>query len=103
MKDPDGRLTVIVHGTYAAGADYAQQDAAFNRVVGETFGESAVPHDWSGGNSPAARTEAAAGLKAMIDAHEFGEGESLNIVAHSHGGNVVKEYTQLQGPKESIH
>jgi hypothetical protein len=31
----------------------------------------------------------------MINNYNFEEGEPLNLVAHSHGGNVVKEFTNL--------
>lgn len=36
----------------------------------------------------------------MIGKHKFDEGEKLNIVAHSHGGNVVKEYSQMEGARK---
>jgi hypothetical protein len=64
--------------------------------VSATFGEQAVAFRWSGGNSHAARLEAAQRLFAFIATH-LKPGEKLNIVAHSHGGNVVKLYTQMSG------
>jgi hypothetical protein len=51
--------------------------------------------EWNGGNSKKARTEAARNLQELINNHEFKEGEQLNIVGFSHGGNVVKEVTTL--------
>ena len=90
--DPDGRLTVIVHGTWARNADYARQGAEFQKAVSATFREPAVLFNWSGGNSKKARAAAAQGLAVFIK-QNLKAGEKLNIVAHSHGGNVVKEYT----------
>lgn len=96
--DPSGRLTIIVHGTFARDPDYARGADAnhagsmFHARVSATFGESAVTFNWSGGNSRGDRTRAAAELAAFISGR-LKEGEPLNIVAHSHGGNVVKEYT----------
>ena len=51
-------------------------------------------HPWSGGNYKQARFNGASGLANYINNYKFAEGEKLNIVAHSHGGNVVKEMTQ---------
>lgn len=45
-------------------------------------------------NSPEARAAAAKQLETLIHDHKFADGEKLNIVAHSHGGNVVAEATQ---------
>jgi RHS repeat-associated protein len=105
--DPDGRLTIIVPGTWARGVfvksastDWAQPGTPFNTAVSTTFGEQAQVFEWSGSNKTGARASAAEGLKQMIDAHTFEEGESLNIVAHSHGGNVVKAYSQLEGARD---
>lgn len=35
-------------------------------------------------------------MKAYVDKN-LKPGEKLNIVAHSHGGNVVKDYSNMQG------
>jgi RHS repeat-associated protein len=96
--DPDGRLTVIVHGTFAQDEDWPKK-GAFNAAVSQHFGEKAVAFRWSGGNSKSARVKAAKELKAFIDKNRP-PGEPLNIVAHSHGGNVVKLYTQLKGSQK---
>jgi RHS repeat-associated protein len=98
-KDPDGLLTIIVHGTFASNADYARPGADFQRAVTATFKEEAVAFNWSGSNTREARADAARALGAYIQSH-LKEGEKLNIVAHSHGGNVVKAYTRLPGSKK---
>jgi RHS repeat-associated protein len=94
--DPDGRLTIIVPGTWAGDADWASKGTPFNQAVSERFGEEAVVFRWSGGNTTNARAQAASVLNSFIHSHLHGN-EPLNIVAHSHGGNVVKAYTQLSG------
>ena len=55
--------------------------------------------NWSGDNSASARKVAAQELMTKISKN-LKPGEPLNVVAHSHGGNVVKEYTQLPGAKK---
>jgi RHS repeat-associated protein len=87
--DPDGRLTVIIPGTFSRDAKWAQPGAPFNQAVSRTFGEEARVLPWSHGNTEAARAEAAAELRKLAAEHKFAEGERLNIVAHSRGGNVA--------------
>jgi RHS repeat-associated protein len=98
--DPDGRLTLILHGTGRSkqSGDWARRGQPFNKAVSDTFGERALPFDWSGGNSRRARTEAARSLAAFVANRQ--PGEPLNIVAFSHGGNVLKEYTNLEGAQQ---
>jgi hypothetical protein len=51
-------------------------------------------HGWSGGNTKAARSAAARALDDFVKNYTFKPGEQLNIVAHSHGGNVAFEASQ---------
>ncbi len=88
--DPDGLLTIVVHGTYASdspsfkagGMVYEQSKALFRDP-------NTVSFKWSGGNTGWQRQQAAAELGKLIASYKFAPGEKLNIVAHSHGGNVV--------------
>jgi RHS repeat-associated protein len=91
--DADGHLTIIVPGT---NNDHKEWDnSKFKQQVSKTFGENAIVLGNGGmGNSPEARAAAAKQLETMIHDHKFADGEKLNIVAHSHGGNVVAEATQ---------
>ena len=89
--DPDGRLTIIVPGTYSGDANWAQPGAAFNAAVSRTFGEAAVVLPWSHGNTESARSAGATALREFVQQHTFAPGVKLNIVAHSHGGNVTME------------
>jgi len=91
--DPDGYLTIIIAGTWNNQQEW--HNSTFRAQVENTFGETAVllPNDHMG-LSTQARSAAAKQLNDIIAAHKFTPGEKLNIVAHSHGGNVVAEATQ---------
>jgi hypothetical protein len=91
--DLDGHLTIIVPGTWN---DHENWDSSpFKAQVSKTFGEQAIVlNNNDMGNSKEARAAAATQLEKMIADHEFAPGEKLNIVSHSHGGNVVAEATQ---------
>jgi hypothetical protein len=64
------------------------------RAIFGTFGERQLDFRWSGNDVffPAYSSiwDGAAGLANVINGHTFAAGEKLNIIAHSHGGNVVK-------------
>jgi hypothetical protein len=63
--------------------------------VSKTFGEQAIVFDNNNmGNSKEARAAAAQQLESIVNGYNFAPGEKLNIVSHSHGGNVVAEATQ---------
>ncbi|MDZ7637654.1 MAG: RHS repeat-associated core domain-containing protein [Bryobacterales bacterium] len=94
--DPDGLLTIIMGGTALqpwgrSDADWGKPGTPFHRAVSNYFGEEAVVIEWRG--QPYTWGSAEAALANYIAAYDFAEGEKLNVVAHSHGGNVVKNYT----------
>jgi RHS repeat-associated protein len=91
--DPDGYLTIIVPGTWNSHERWDNSD--FKVQVENSFGEKAtvLPND-NMGNTKQAREIAAKALDSLIAGHTFAPGEKLNIIAHSHGGNVVAEATQ---------
>jgi hypothetical protein len=89
-----GPLTVLIPGTKWEGSGGWGSDnplfAYGNGALSQNCG-----HDctrllrWCGGNNDRSRFEAAEILRVMIAAHHFGAGDKLNILAHSHGGNVA--------------
>lgn len=91
--DPDGRLTIIVPGTWY-GSDWSKTNNLFINSM-NSFGEIPMVMNeknmWSGGNVVRDRSTAAGYLSDLINNYSFKDGEKLNIVAHSHGGNVAKE------------
>jgi len=91
--DPDGYLTIIVPGTWNNLDEW--EESEFKKLVEMTFGEKAIVLDnYKMGNDKKSRTEAAKKINDIINNHVFTEGEKLNIVAHSHGGNAVFEATK---------
>ncbi|MEO8660106.1 MAG: RHS repeat-associated core domain-containing protein [Bryobacteraceae bacterium] len=91
--DPDGYLTIVVPGTWNDQEQWRQ--SKFVQSVSKTFGEQAVVlNNPNMANTPQGRAAAANAIKALVANHKFGEGEKLNIVAHSHGGNAVFAATQ---------
>ncbi|AXX85313.1 esterase/lipase family protein [Aliarcobacter skirrowii] len=107
----DGRiddLTIFVHGTYSSPKD---ADKDFLEAVGKTYNETVYQFDWSGkdgtengsgaDNSFWSRANAGLRLSEFVENYEFKDGEPLNIIGHSHGGNVIKDFTQFyQGDKK---
>ncbi len=88
--DPDGFLTIIIPGTFNNYNDWNTSE--FKKWVSKTFGENAIVFKWSGEDNRAARSQAAKALNAYIDRYmKDHPGEKINLVAHSHGGNVVFE------------
>ena len=93
-------LTVFVHGTWSSPQD---ADPQFLKTVGNTFGEKVVQLDWAPGElSVKARSGAAHKLNSLVKNHVFTPGEELNMIGHSHGGNVLKEFTQLYDGDKKI-
>jgi hypothetical protein len=77
-------------------ADWGQPGTEFHAAVSQFFGEQAIVFEWSGHLFDRIFSGAVK-LHNFISRHEFKEGEKLNIVAHSHGGNVAKAYTRFDG------
>jgi RHS repeat-associated protein len=97
--DPDGFLTIIVPGTGWSEKDWNENSEFYKRVKA-TFKDKTVILQWSGGNSREARKAAAEALAQLVKEHKFADGEKLNIVAHSHGGNAAFQFSNsLSGRK----
>ncbi|MBI5085835.1 MAG: RHS repeat-associated core domain-containing protein [Acidobacteria bacterium] len=91
--DPDGHLTIIVPGTWNKHSEW--EDSEFRKRVEKSFGEKAIVLPNSGmKNDKAARSAAAKMIVELVKQHTFADGEKLNIIAHSHGGNAVFEATK---------
>lgn len=85
----DVHTTLIVHGTFARREEWWQPDGSFHKYLKATHRpdtySAADRFDWSGLYSHSARVRAAADLSSWVARHQ---GDGLDIVAHSHGGNV---------------
>jgi RHS repeat-associated protein len=96
LSDPSGLLTIIIPGTFYETKDWSFDGKAKNFLisVGNTFGDTKQGENlqilnWSGENSDEARSVAAISLANTIKDYKFTVGEKLNIVGHSHGGNIA--------------
>ncbi len=119
--DPMGELTILIHGTNAREAIWIQEDSPFgedskiedlwkiktagNKHISEldelkgleSIGAKNKDKKerrfrWSGKNKIRARKAAGKKLAAYLNLiHEKYPDEEINVVAHSHGGNVVNE------------
>jgi RHS repeat-associated protein len=88
--DPDGNLTILVHGTFARGrAAFFPGGSFFQNVAGTVHDRTVTSFQWSGKDSHEARVGAAKALAAYVRNYQFAPGEQLNIVAHSHGSNLT--------------
>jgi len=94
-SDPSGLLTKVIHGTLPfedqLNSRAEWRDSSNNLIQKATsdFGETAALFEWSGGDNHWERLYAASRLAAEINQYQFQPGEQLNLVTHSHGGNVA--------------
>ena len=87
--DISGLVTIYVHGTWSSGEEAFPED--FRKTVNKYFVDSnEIIFNWSGKNRDSARKSAGAQLAQVINSYSQNHPyESINIVAHSHGGNVA--------------
>ncbi|MCX5695018.1 MAG: hypothetical protein NT014_07895 [Candidatus Omnitrophica bacterium] len=86
--DPDGLLTIIIHGTNSNSRAFKDN---FIDAITKTFNEQrmVISFSWSGKNSNQDRVSASRNLANLINKYQFAEREKLNIVGYSHGGNIA--------------
>jgi RHS repeat-associated protein len=103
--DPNGKLTIVVPGTWHKDTVWNQNNQLYLNAA-KTFNETPVLFNdrtlWNGGNNHNDRMLAGNNLADFINNYQFAEGEKLNIVAHSHGGNVVKIASHMLNEDISI-
>ncbi|ASM40166.1 hypothetical protein CSPB_0955 [Campylobacter sputorum subsp. bovis] len=97
-KDMGDNLSIFIHGTWSSPKD---ADPKFIEALSTTFKEPIYQFKWSGENHKKARARGAIKLTEFVENYKFKEGEALNLVMHSHGGNVGKDFTQFyEGDKK---
>ena len=94
---PMKSITILIHGTSAAHTAWWRPNGTLanyvNNVVHDVYPFSDY-FRWSGRNNDQARRYAARALLKWIAVHLAPDGH-LRIIAHSHGGNVALQATQL--------
>ncbi|MCF6156909.1 MAG: hypothetical protein E3K36_17110 [Candidatus Brocadia sp.] len=88
-------MTIIIHGTWAATSDWWQRGGNFwnyvNGITGNVYGGKDA-FSWTGANNHKERIKAANDLVRWVGLHPC---TNLDIIAHSHGGNVGFFATRL--------
>jgi hypothetical protein len=88
--DPLGLLTLLIPGTQFTHSSTPYFDPSFVSAVGNTFGETPQVWNWSGADNDQARQIAGLQLALYLQNYEKEHPcEQINVVAHSHGGNVA--------------
>lgn len=96
-SDPTGLYTIIIPGTWynSSGWNNSKNTLQLQSWASNQFGETPVlinnKGDWSGGDNNWARSGASYNISNLINDHKFTDGEKLNIIGHSHGGNIAFE------------
>jgi hypothetical protein len=91
-------FTILVNGSFDAFPEWMDPSSSEYQAIGMSFGGQETDYHWFGNDVVfplySSIFDAVGGLVYLINSHNFAPGENLNIVAHSHGGNVVKIATQ---------
>lgn len=90
----DRVLWLLVHGTFAPGADWIRADSAMAIELAKVPDVDVANFVWSGRNSGLARHRAAVELAKLLD--DAGPRyAAVSMVGHSHGGNVMRLAAEL--------
>ena len=98
-------VVVLVHGTFARGASWTHPDSPLATAVAKALGGNVLStsFEWSGQNSHTERlsagTELTERLRSLSQSYPKA---SLQIVAHSHGGNVAAYALRWPGAQETV-
>jgi hypothetical protein len=92
------RIITLIHGTWAREAPWTQEGSRLVHALQVADPETRIKRlAWSGGNSHAARLEAAERLVHHVrDCRKCHPAAKHYVIAHSHGGNVVRYALSLE-------
>jgi hypothetical protein len=81
----------VIHGTQFGkiDTDFTPGGRFFKHISTSIGDRATASFHWSGGDDHASRISAATALVNFVRHYSFAPGEQLNIIAHSHGGNVA--------------
>ena len=97
----DNTVNILIHGTFSAKSaenDWASSKSVHAKSINEQYGGEAVSFKWSGKNTADTRKEAGKELAKIIEGYNK-KGIQVNVIAHSHGGNVANEALKLTNGK----
>ncbi len=87
-------INIMIPGTFqghfVASGKWADPDGPNARLVSQTYGGTTLGFQWGGRNTKESRGEAARVLAVQIK-KLYEDGFYVNVVTHSHGGNVMAE------------
>lgn len=98
-------LVILIHGTWGHSSKWIQSGSLLQKVLRRRLPDNLeiCPFRWSGRNSHHSRLEAAASLRARLQALlSENVSRKVFIVAHSHGGNVAGYALKAFEPIQSI-
>jgi hypothetical protein len=90
------KLFIIVHGTWASSTEWHMPGGDFFDTLQQTatkYNGYVITYAWSGKLDHNQRTQAALGLKQLIQSYDTSI--QLYLIGHSHGSNVAALATQL--------
>lgn len=91
IKAPTKKLALLIHGTFAANQTWWRPHSPFWTYISQYWPclyAGATPFTWTGGNNHVDRVYAATQLIGWV---QRAGGPSVDLIAHSHGGNVCLE------------
>ena len=106
----ENNLTMYLEGTDLTGTrkekESREHSLEMAELASDTFGNDPYKKVgtifWEGENTKEGRTDAAYELFEYVSNYEFALDEPLNIVGHSHGGNIIKEFTNIYALPQEI-
>jgi len=99
-----GTVFIVVHGTWGADSSWHQPEGDFFRALEQSAnarGAQVMSFQWNGRNKHSRRKKAALQLEKLITSYPIDT--TINIVAHSHGTNVVNLVSQYLDEREENH
>ncbi|MGB6129854.1 MAG: hypothetical protein WBG30_14015, partial [Psychrilyobacter sp.] len=97
----DNTVNILIHGTFSSKSaenDWASPKSPHAKSINKEYGGEAVTFKWSGKNTADTRKKAGKELAKIIEGYNK-KGIKVNIIAHSHGGNVANEALKLTNGK----
>lgn len=94
MNQHRNNRVIFIHGTFSDGTTFKDDFIASTLDMLKDYNFDIL--NWSGKNTKQSRTDGAKELLKLVnDYYQYNKDEIINLVGHSHGGNVIKEFTNI--------